>query len=158
MRDVKHPPRGLVLALLVLLVVAFVALPAACDCRDVGEHDAFLCFTPASASLAVGNSLQVSATLQPEDLSKDKGCIEKSGWRWAWGSDDGGEIEFGDDDLQWIAGEDDIYVAQVYITATKAGTVSLKLEQPSCGYALDFMGTFSCINSCTITVTTGLMW
>jgi hypothetical protein len=94
----KHVPRSLLLGLLTLLAVFMVALPAACDCRD--EHEAYLCFTPASASLAVGDSLQFSATLQSKS-SVDKQCIEKSGWRWEWESDDGGEIEFSQIELQW---------------------------------------------------------
>jgi len=151
-------PRGLLLlALLAVLILPVGLLSTACDCREA--HEAFLCFTPATASLVAGDSLGVTATLQPEDDPADRACIEKSGWQWAWGSNDGGEIEFSDVEVQWGGASEGIYIAHVQCTAKKAGTVWLRIEQPPCPYELDFMGTFSCVNSCTITITTTpMMW
>lgn len=153
----KHLPRVLFLVVLTAFVLAIGVLPAACCRRQ--PYEAYLCYTPASASLGVGESLQVVATLQPRSSSRYKNCIEGSGWRWTWDSDDGGKIEFSQSELQWSPPSDGIYMAQVQCTAMQVGTVSLKIAPPTCGLDLDFMGTFSCIDSCTITVTaTPFIW
>gem|GEM_PF-6642780 len=129
-----------------------VALPAACGCRE--DHVAYLCFTPASASLVVGNSLQVTATLQPEDEPSDRACIEKENWQWVSWSNDGGEIEFSQIELDWSGPAEGIYVAQVLCTARQAGTVSIRPKQAGSEPCLGFTGGLSCIDVCTITVTT----
>jgi len=141
------------LGILILLAVAIVALPAACVAgRDPGE--VYLCFTPANASLQVGDSLALTATLQAEGEDLDRKFDEESGWTWTWRSDDGGEIEFSQSGLQWTEQGGHIYMAQVELAAVKAGTGEVEVGQPSNKAKLDFMGSFSCIDSCTITITT----
>ena len=162
MVSIRHSKRilgSLLLGLLVSLTVVAGMLPTACSsCGSCGSrsedaNDAYLCFTPANTSLVVGDLIQVVATLQPDDLENQQDCIEMSGWLWGWESDDDGEIEFSQIELQWSGPSEGIYVAQVQCTARKKGTVLVGVEQPDCKRNFVFLRTSSCINTCTITIT-----
>jgi len=132
-------------------MIAIGMLPAACDC-DRNPGKAYLCFTPANSSLRVGDSLSLTVTVQPEEDEPRK-MDEESGWTWQWESEDGGEIEFSQTELQWTEQGSHIYVAQVDCTAVTAGTVTVEVGHPSLRSKFVFIGNISCIDSCTITIT-----
>jgi len=153
MRRSKSIAGIFILGLLGFLTILTGSLPAACITQTRGPEEAFLCFTPANASLAVGDTLQLTATLQPNDVKADREWVEKSGWTWAWQSSDGGEVEFSPVELQWSGPSEGIYVAQVQVKAKKVGTVSVEFGQPEGKEYLSFKGQLSCIDSCIITIT-----
>lgn len=155
MRRSRRIPGVFLLGLLALLAIVIGVLPGACSYR---EHDeVVLCFTPGTVSLVVDDSLTLVATLKTEE-NEDRKLNEESGWRWVSDSDDGGDVEFSEEDLEWTAQGGDIYLAQVVCTAMRAGAVTVTIDQPANQPEFKIAGEYNCSESCIITIASFLPW
>lgn len=158
MRHVKHPPQGLALGILILLVFAMCMLSAACgDETELAEG--VLCFTPDGTLVGILQPVQLTVTVRMSGGGDGRNLDEESGWRWVQSSEDGGEVEFSQVELQWSAASEGYYLAGVSCTAVKAGTVTVSLGQPNDRFPLLLVGNEICEPTCTITISTvPLIW
>jgi len=154
----KRVSHGFAVGLLTLLIIAIGLLPVACgDETELAEG--VLCFTPDNAAVGVAQSIGLVATITPSGVRGDRHLNEESGWRWLWSSDDGGEIEFTQVELQWSGASEGIYVAGVGCRAVKAGSVTVSIGQPNDQFPLLLVGNEICEPACTITIGTAPpMW
>ncbi len=152
--------RGLVLGLVGLLAIAVSMLSGACKLDSTQEDiEAYLCFTPANASLQVGDSVNLRVTFQPDpDMDAHRKLNEEDGWQWVWDSEDGGEIEFSQVELHWTDMSGGMYMADVSCTAKAVGNVSVDVGQPAGKPGFEFFSNVSCRRSCAITITSYLPW
>ena len=150
MTDRKRVPGGLILPLLTLLIIGIGMLPGACSSNS---GVATLCFIPETASRHIGESEYLTATVCMVDRSRF--LDQEGGWRWTWSSNDGGEIELSQTEMEWHAWDRDVvgydFTAWVDCVAVTSGTVTVRIEQPTDQPIILFGG--DCSQSFTMTIT-----